>query len=86
MEKDNSTTAAATTDVTLNNTKTTITFLTPRFLDVVYQNFKPEPNIKYKFHGYFEILNWRSLQETYPTSRAWFTHVYRFSHLNGFVR
>ena len=58
----------------------------PRFLDVVYQNFKPEPNIKYKFHGYFEILNWRSLQETYPTGRAWFTHVYRFSHFNGFVR
>ena len=61
--------------------------IVPRFLDVVHKNFVPEPNTKYKFHGFFEILNWRGLpNESHPTARSWFTNVYRFSHFNGFVR
>ena len=61
--------------------------IVPRFLDVVHKNFVPEPNTKYKFHGFFEILNWRGLpNESHPTARSWFTNIYRFSHFNGFVR
>ena len=59
----------------------------PRFLDVVYRNFRPEVNTQYKFQGFCELLNWRRLQnENHPTPSSWLTRVYHFSTFNRFVR
>ena len=59
----------------------------PVFLDVVYRNFVPKANTKYKFQGFFELLNWKGIQnETYPTPSSWFTKVYRFKTFNRLVR
>ena len=61
--------------------------IVPRFLGVVYKNFIPETNTQYKFHGFFELLNWKSTpNEAYRTPSSWFTNVYRFSTFNRFVR
>ena len=57
------------------------------FLDVVYRNFVPKVNVKYKFQGFIELLNWKGMQnETYPTPSSWFTKVYRFKTFNRLVR
>ena len=59
----------------------------PVFLDVVYRNFVPKINVKYKFQGFFELLNWKGIQnETYPTPSSWFTKVYHFKTFNRLVR
>ena len=51
--------------------------IAPVFLDVVYRNFVPKVNVKYKFQGFIELLNWKGMQnETYPTPSSWFTKVY----------
>ena len=33
--------------------------IVPVFLDVVYRNFVPKTNVKYKFQGFIELLNWK---------------------------
>ena len=58
------------------------------FLDNVYKAFKPLPNMKYKFHAFFELVNQQKIdnnQRLFDT-RSWFTNVYRFFHFNEFVR
>ena len=61
--------------------------IVPRFLDVVYRNFVSETNVQYKFHGFFELLNWKGVpDEAYPTPSSWFTKVHCFSTFNRFVR
>ena len=55
------------------------------FLDTVYDIFKPERNLLYKFQGYFEITNQQSdLERT--EKRVWLTNVFRFKHFNQFIR
>ena len=61
--------------------------IVPVFLDVVYRNFVPKVNVKYKFQGFIELLNWKGIQnERYPTPSSWFTKVYRFKTFNRLVR
>ena len=61
--------------------------IVPVFLDVVYRNFVPKVNVKYKFQGFIELLNWKGIQnETYPTPSSWFTKVYHFKTFNRLVR
>ena len=61
--------------------------IVPVFLDVAYRNFVPKIDVKYKFQGFFELLNWKGIQnETYPTPSSWFTKVYRFKTFNRLVR
>ena len=61
--------------------------IVPVFLDVVYRNFVPKIDVKYKFQGFFELLNWKGIQnETYPTPSSWFTKVYHFKTFNRLVR
>ena len=61
--------------------------IVPVFLDVIYRNFVPKTNVKYKFQGFIELLNWKGIQnETYPTPSSWFTKVYRFKTFNRLVR
>ena len=61
--------------------------IVPVFLDVVYRNFVPKVNVKYKFQGFIELLNSKGIQnERYPTPSSWFTKVYRFKTFNRLVR
>ena len=61
--------------------------IVPVFLDVAYRNFVPKIDVKYKFQGFFELLNWKGIQnETYPTPSSWFTKVYHFKTFNRLVR
>ena len=55
------------------------------FLGVVYDAFKPERNLLYKFQGYFEIINQQRDPER-TEKRVWLTNVFRFKHFNQFVR
>ena len=55
------------------------------FLDTVYNAFKPERNLLYKFQGYFEIINHQRDPER-TDIRVWLTNVFRFNHFNQFVR
>ena len=55
------------------------------FLGVVYDAFKPEQNLLYKFQGYFEIINQQRDAER-TEKRVWLTNVFRFKHFNQFVR
>ena len=61
--------------------------IVPVFLDVVYRNFVSKVNVKHKFQGFIELLNWKGIQnKTYPTPSSWFTKVYRFKTFNCLVR
>ena len=55
------------------------------FLDAVYDTFKPERNLLYKFQGYFDIIN-RQTDHEHTEKRVWLTNVFRFNHFNQFVR
>ena len=54
-------------------------------LDAVYNAFKPERNLLYKFQGYFEIINQQRDPER-TDKRVWLTTVFHFKHFNQFVR
>lgn len=59
------------------------------FLNSVYQTFKPNRNIWYKFQGYFELVNQLKTadnQNFITDNRSWLTNVYNFKHFNEFVR
>ena len=59
------------------------------FLNSVYQSFKPNKNIKYKFQGYFELINQQKTidnQSFLTDKRNWLTNVYFFKHFNEFIR
>ena len=54
-------------------------------LDSVYNAFKPEQNLLYKFQWYFETINQQREPER-TGKRVWLTNVFRFRHFNQFVR
>ena len=55
------------------------------FLNAVYNIFKPERNLLYKFQGYFEIINQqRDLKRS--DKRVWLTNVFRFKHFNQLLK
>ena len=59
------------------------------FLNSVYRSFKPDKNIKYKFQGYFELVNQQKTidnQSFLTDDQNWLTNVYSFKHFNEFVR
>ena len=55
------------------------------FLDTVYDAFKPERNLLYKFQGYFEIINQQRDPEC-TEKGVWLTNVFRFKEFSQFVR
>ena len=55
------------------------------FLINVYDVFKPERNLLYKFQEYFEIINQQRDPE-HTEKKVWLTNVFHFKHFNQFVR
>ena len=55
------------------------------FLINVYDVFKPERNLLYKFQEYFEIINQQRDPER-TEKKVWLTNVFHFKHFNQFVR
>ena len=57
---------------------------------MVYQNFKPDQGVKkYKFQGYFELVNQQHTvdnQGFLTENRNWLTRVFNARYFNEFVR
>ena len=60
------------------------------FLNVVYQNFKPDQGVKkYKFQGYFELVNQQHTvdnQGFLTENRNWLKRVFNTGYFNEFAR
>ena len=55
------------------------------FLDTVYNAFKPDGKLTYKFQGYFKIVHQQRNHDRLD-KRVWLTNVFHFKHFNQFVR